>query len=339
MKNLIFNFQKLPDKNTAWVFSGQGSQKVGMGLDLQKIPMAKKRFQQVEKLLGWSILECCQIESKLSRTYYVQLSLYTILSIVIDLMREQGHNPNLVAGYSLGEYMALYAAKVFDFETGLDLIKYRAQLMESSTEGIMAILIGFNQEQLEEEIQQTANVWRINDDLTSAVISGTPEAVESVLTKVKTEHIVRLKPNKAFHTPLIAKTVIKFQEFLESIPFESAKIPVLSSVELTPAFEAAQLKRNLIKQMTEPVYWRKLSLKLAAEGIEKVVELGPSKGLIRQMKRICPNLIYSNVSNPSPFYCNISSSLYSNISSPKQIFSNISSPKQIPTLEVAALPS
>ncbi|MGK7917438.1 MAG: ACP S-malonyltransferase, partial [Prochloraceae cyanobacterium] len=197
----------------------------------------------------------------------------------------------------LGEYMALYAAKVFDFETGLRLMKRRGELMESSTEGAIATLIGFNQEQLEQQIQQTANVWRVNDDLTNAVISGTPEAVESVLTKIKAKRIIRLNPSRAFHTPLIAATAAEFQQILESTPFESAEVPVLSSIEPTPIVEAAQLKKNLIKQMIEPVCWRKISLKLAAEGVERVVEIGPGKGLTKQMKRICSDLISTNISS------------------------------------------
>ncbi|MGK7916791.1 MAG: acyltransferase domain-containing protein, partial [Prochloraceae cyanobacterium] len=166
MNNHIFKLQTQRGNTIAWIFPGQGSQKVGMGLDLLKIPLAKKRFDRAEKLLGWSVLESCQSEAKLSRTLYVQPCLYVVLSILIDLMREQGYKPNLVAGYSLGEYMALYAAKVFDFETGLRLMKCRGELMESAPLGALATLIGVNQEQLQQQVQQTANVWRINDDLT-----------------------------------------------------------------------------------------------------------------------------------------------------------------------------
>ena len=291
MTNPICDIQTQTENNTAWVFPGQGSQKVGMGLDLIKIPLAKKRFELAEKLLGWSVPESCQSQAKLSRTLYVQPCLYVVLSILIDLMRGQGYKPNLVAGYSLGEYMALYAAKVFDFETGLYIMKHRGELMESTTKGVMASLIGFNKEQLEQQIEQTANVWRINDDLNYAVISGSVEAVESVLTQIKAERIIRLKPHRAFHTPLIAATAAEFQQFLESIPFESAKVPVLSTIEPDPIVEVAQLKDNLIKQIIEPVGWRKISIRLVAEEIETVVEISPSTGLTKQMKRTYPKLI------------------------------------------------
>ncbi|MGK7917406.1 MAG: ACP S-malonyltransferase, partial [Prochloraceae cyanobacterium] len=297
MNNQLFKLPTQLSTPTAWVFPGQGSQKVGMGLDLVNTPLAQNRFEQAEKLLGWSVLEACHNRVQLSRTLYLQPCLYVVVSILSDMLTEHGFKPNLVAGYSLGEYMALYAAKVFDFETGLRLMKRRGELMESAAEGALATAIGFNHEQLEHKIQQTANVWRVNDDLTNAVIAGTPEAVESVLTTINAKRIIRLHPSRAFHTPLIAATAAKFEQFLELSPFQSAQVPVLSSLEATPLVEAAQLKKNLIKQMTEPVCWRKIALKLAAEGIERTVEIGPGKGLTKQMTRICPQLISTNISS------------------------------------------
>jgi len=144
---------------TAWVFPGQGSQAIGMGLDLVDLPSAKRQFEQAQEILGWDVLEICQSqEDKLSRTLYTQPCLYVVESILTDVLIGKGNTPNLVAGHSLGEYVALYAARVFDFEAGLRLVKRRAELMDSASDGMMAVLLGFDREQLEQQIQQTPNV-------------------------------------------------------------------------------------------------------------------------------------------------------------------------------------
>src|SRR5690242_8127999 len=107
---------------TAWVFPGQGSQALGMGTDLLDIPSVKEKFDQAEAILGWSVTEICQNqEEKLSQTLYTQPSLYVVESILADLVRERGYKPDLVAGHSLGEYIALYIAGVFDWSVGLHL--------------------------------------------------------------------------------------------------------------------------------------------------------------------------------------------------------------------------
>src|SRR6476469_7116188 len=109
---------------TAWVFPGQGSQAIGMGGDLLDLPAGSAKFAQAQQILGWSVPEICQSqEDKLSSTLYTQPCLYVVETILADMMLEKGQQPDLVAGHSLGEYVALYAAGVFDFETGLRLVK------------------------------------------------------------------------------------------------------------------------------------------------------------------------------------------------------------------------
>jgi [acyl-carrier-protein] S-malonyltransferase len=105
---------------TAWVFPGQGSQAVGMGVDLATNSIGKNHFEQAENILGWSVLDKCQgEETELSMTLYTQPCLYVVESILSDLLKEKEQSLDLVAGHSLGEYSALYAAEVFDFATGL----------------------------------------------------------------------------------------------------------------------------------------------------------------------------------------------------------------------------
>jgi len=284
---------------TAWVFPGQGSQAIGMGADLLDLSYAKDKFEQAEEILGWSIAEICQSESdKLSRTLYTQPSLYVVESILADLMRERGHQPDLVAGHSLGEYIALYVAGVFDWAAGLRLVKRRAELMDSAAGGMMAALIGFNREQLEQQIQQIPDVVLANDNSPAqVVISGTPTAVETVLSQVKAKRAIPLNVSGAFHSPLMAAAATEFKGVLESVPFNSAQVPVLSNVEPIPAVNAAVLKEHLSRQITGSVRWRETSEQLQSEGIERVIEIGPGAVLTGLIKRTCPNLILDNVSS------------------------------------------
>ncbi|MEQ9551185.1 MAG: ACP S-malonyltransferase [Coleofasciculus sp. G3-WIS-01] len=281
---------------TAWVFPGQGSQAVGMGADLADLPIAQAKFAQAQQILGWDVLELCQSsEENLSRTLYTQPCLYVIESILADILQERGHKPHLVAGHSLGEYVALYVAGVFDFEAGLNLVKCRAELMDSASGGMMAALIGFNQEQLDQQIQQHDDVVLANDNSpTQVVISGAPDAVEAVLSQVKAKRVVRLNVSGAFHSPFMASAAAEFQTVLESVPFADAKIPVLSNVEPIPATEAAVLKERLQRQITGSVRWREICLQLSEEGIEKVVEIGPGKVLTGLIKRMCRDIVLEN---------------------------------------------
>lgn len=287
-----------PSPKTAWLFPGQGSQAIGMGTDLLDLSDAKDKFTQAEEILGWSVTEICQSEDKLSRTLYTQPSLYVVESILADLMPESGYQPNLVAGHSLGEYIALYVAGVFDWATGLRLIKRRAELMDNTAGGMMAALIGFNREQLEQQIQQTPDVVLANDNSPAqVVISGTPTAVEAVLSKVKAKRAIPLNVSGAFHSPLMAAAATEFEEVLNSVSFNSAQVPVLSNVEPTPSVDAAVLKERLSRQIIGSVRWRETTEKLVAEGIERVVEIGPGTVLTNLIKRTYPKLILENVSS------------------------------------------
>jgi [acyl-carrier-protein] S-malonyltransferase len=282
---------------TAWLFPGQGSQTVGMGMDLLTLPQAKEKFAQAENILGWSVIELCQgDEAKLSETLYTQPCLYVVESILVDLLEERGQKPDLVAGHSLGEYVALYAAKVFDFASGLKLVKRRAELMNQASGGMMSALIGFDREQLENQIAKTENVILANDNSPAqVVISGTPEAVETVVKNIKVKKAVPLKVSGAFHSPLMQPAATEFAEVLAEIEFKNAEIPILSNVDITPETQAEILKERLTKQMTGSVRWREISLNLPTEGITKAIEIGPGKVLTGLIKRICPDLELVNI--------------------------------------------
>lgn len=285
---------------TAWVFSGQGSQAVGMGSDLlTSSSAASEKFAQAEEILGWSVPEICQHpEDKVSRTLYTQPSLYVIESILADALKRRGLTPALVAGHSLGEYTALYVAGVFDWATGLRLVKARAELMDNAAGGKMVALIGFDRQQLHEKIAQTPDVVLANDNSSAqVVISGTPEAVEALLPQIEVKRAIPLNVSGAFHSPLMAEAANQFQEILAPVQFNTAMIPVMSNVDPIPSTEAEILKARLIKQMTGSVRWREISEQLLTEGIEKVVEIGHGNVLTGLIKRTCPTLKLENISS------------------------------------------
>ncbi|WP_107667171.1 ACP S-malonyltransferase [Cyanothece sp. BG0011] len=288
---------------TAWVFPGQGSQAVGMGEDLIKTPMGKGRFTEAETILGWSVLDkCLGDEQELAKTLYTQPCLYVVESILIDLLKDQGQKVDLVAGHSLGEYSALYAAEVFDFATGLKLVKRRAELMSEAAGGKMVALMKFDRSGLEEAIAAIPDVVLANDNSDQqVVISGTPEAVDQLTSQVKSKRAIPLKVSGAFHSPMMAQAAAKFNELLEEATFTDAKIPVLSNVEPTPSTSATILKERLTQQMTGSVRWREIMLALPQQDITRVLEVGPGKVLAGLIKRGCSEVDVSNVASLNDF--------------------------------------
>ncbi len=283
--------------NTAWVFPGQGSQAIGMGADLATVPLAQERFAQAESVLGWSVLDIVQdADDKVSSTLYTQPCLYVVESILADLLKAQGHQPAVVAGHSLGEYVALYAAGVFDFATGLTLVQRRSELMAQASDGMMAAMLGFDADALAAKIEATPGVVLANDNNPGqVVISGTPEAVTAVMEGVKAKRAVKLNVSGAFHSPLMADAAATFQQVLESTPFAPAQVPVLSNVDPTPATDGVVLKQRLVQQMTGSVRWREITLALPALDVDTVVEVGPGNVLTGLTKRTCRDLALVNV--------------------------------------------
>ena len=277
---------------TAWVFPGQGSQAVGMGMDLVDFSLAKEKFELAEEILGWSVLDVCQgDEVTLASTLYTQPCLYVVESILVDLLKEKTETPQLVAGHSLGEYVALYAAGVFDFASGLKLVKKRAELMNDADGGKMAALMKFDRDQLNTALENTADVVLANDNSAAqVVVSGTPEGVENILSQVKAKRAIALNVSGAFHSPMMQSAAEQFLTILESVEFKDAEIPVISNVDPTPATDSQELKDRLAKQMTSSVRWRETMLQLSQEGVTEAIEIGPGKVLCGLIKRTCKEI-------------------------------------------------
>ncbi len=283
--------------NSAWVFPGQGSQAVNMGVDLLETAIATERYRQAEAILGWSVLELCQGDLEiLSQTQFTQPCLYVISAILADLLHDKGLEPGLVAGHSLGEYAALYTAGAIAFEDGVSLVKQRAELMAQASDGKMMALMGFDREQLLEQLQATPDAVLANDNHDGqVVISGSPAAVDQVVENIKVKRTVPLKVSGAFHSPLMATAAAEFNAALAQIDFKPAQVRVVSNVDPTPTMNPDLLKARLMAQMTGPVRWREISLLFNQIGVSEVVEVGPGKVLTGLVKRTCPDVALVNV--------------------------------------------
>lgn len=282
----------------AFVFPGQGSQTVGMEADLAETTLGKEKFEKAEAILGWSVLDTCrQEEANLSRTLYTQPCLYVVESILIDLLIDQvGYLPQYVAGHSLGEYSALYAARVFSFEAGLRLVQQRAKLMDTAAGGKMVALMKVDRAQLESALEKNPAVVLANDNSPQqVVISGTPEAVDATLAEVKAKRAVPLNVSGAFHSPLMEGVAQDYKQLLDEVSFGDAIIPVLSNVNPTPTVEAKELKSRLMQQMTGTVRWRETLLNLAEADVSQLIEVGPGNVLTGLCKRTCPDLELRNI--------------------------------------------
>jgi [acyl-carrier-protein] S-malonyltransferase len=288
----------------AWVFPGQGSQKHGMAEGVIALPGARERFAQASALLGRDLLAICAGEegsaepSDLNDTRNTQPALFVIESLLVDELIRQGRRAELVAGHSLGELVALYAAEVFDFGTGLELMRRRSELMAAAGGGAMTAVMGFERSALEAIVEASEGVVIANDNSAAqVVISGLPEAVAAVAAQLSCKRAIPLAVSGAFHSPFMADAAAAFAALLEEVPFADASIPVLSNTDPTPCRDGSELKQRLRRQMVSGVRWRETMDQLAAQGIDTVVEIGPGNVLSGLIKRSLTGVTTAQISS------------------------------------------
>ncbi len=285
----------------AWVFPGQGSQKVGMADGVLELPGARERFAAASELLGRDLLAICAGEAAgdladLNDTRNTQPALFVIESLLVDGLKDQGRSAQLVAGHSLGELVALYAAGVFDAETGLRLMQRRSELMAAAGGGAMTAVMGFDRAQLEELVASTEGVVIANDNSSAQVVlSGSPDAVAAVSSQLSCKRAIPLAVSGAFHSPFMAQAAAAFAAELETVPFADALIPVLSNTDPTPATSGAALQARLRSQMTTGVRWRETMERFSADGIDTAVEIGPGNVLSGLIKRSCAGITTAQI--------------------------------------------
>lgn len=284
----------------AFVYPGQGSQVRGMGKELfDQVPQYAAVEQQVDELLGYSMRALCLDDpaNRLKQTQYTQPSLYVVNALYHYKALSQGARPDFVAGHSLGEYNALWAAGVFDFITGLRLVKKRGELMARAPNGGMAAIIGLDAERIVKILKDCgANgiEFANYNSPSQIVISGPAEDIQRLgptFEAAGAGMYVPLQVSAAFHSRYMAAAAREFADFLAPMSFSAPQLPVVSNVTAQPysklnASEA--VKASLVEQITHPVRWTQSVRYLLSQRVTDFMEVGPGNVLIRLIQQIRP---------------------------------------------------
>lgn len=282
--------------STAFLFSGQGSQYVGMTKDLVETrDHARALFAQAEAILGYSLYDICVNgpAERLKETRYTQPALFVHEAILVDALRER-IRPVAVAGHSLGEYSAMYAAGVLSFDDALRLVTLRGTLMfEAGTvqPGTMAAIVGLPDETVEKISSEWTGGVVVAANYNApgqVVISGDADAVRASLDAYKAagaRMVTELPVSGAFHSPLMKPAQETLAKAIHATTFRDAAIDVVCNVDAMVHRKAQQLQEALIAQLVSPVRWTQSLETMFAAGVREYVELGPGKVLQGLVKR------------------------------------------------------
>ena len=291
-----------------WLFPGQGSQNVGMGLDLKEnSEKAKEYFDRANEIMNCDFQSIIfnGPEELLKKTEHTQPAIYIVSVITGYLLIDKGLKPTALAGHSLGEYSALAIGGAFDFTTGLKLVKARSENMANAgvgNKGTMAALVGLD----DETVMNLCRSYEGNGVVVPAnfnspgqvVISGNINAVEWVIKSSKdagARMAVELNVSGAFHSPLMSPARENLAEMINSLEISDTVYPVFTNVDAKPVTKDIDIKSSLIRQLENPVLWAKSILEMKSKGINHFIEVGPGKVLQGLNKRIDRSIISQGV--------------------------------------------
>ena len=289
-----------------FIFSGQGSHRPGMSLNLYNtFQIAKDRIELSNKILGYDISEIMfsAQENVLRQTQYAQPAIFIHSTILFDLIKDQNECV-AVAGHSLGEFSALYANNFFDFETGLKIVDVRARAMhecELNYPGKMSAVIGTSIDKIQSICDSVdCQIANINSD-SQIVISGSEESIDLASKSLKNigAKVIPLSVSGAFHSKLMSKAKNKLSDIINTSSFNEVCYPIVSNFNAKPNRSIEAIKHALIEQIDNPVQWSK-SIKSLSELSSEFLEIGPKKVLSNIIKKIDDSLTittYNSIEN------------------------------------------
>lgn len=284
----------------AFVFPGQGAQAVGMGKDAAEAFEASRRvYEAADRALGFSVSQLCfeGPEDSLRLTANTQPALLATSVALLEAFKARGVKPDYVAGHSLGEYSALVAANVLDFEDAVRLVRARGIYMEEavpSGQGAMAATLGAEREALEALCRDIsaagAQVELANVNCPGQiVVSGTAAGVAAVVERGKeagAKRVIPLDVSGPFHSSLMRPAADKLAVKLDEVAFRDAEVPVIANVTASAVSEGARLRELLVEQVVSPVLWEDSIRRLIEEGVDTFVEIGSGAVLAGLIKKI-----------------------------------------------------
>lgn len=292
----------------AFVFPGQGAQKVGMGKDFyDNYDVAKKMFKEADEALGYSIMKMCfeGPEEDLKLTANTQPAILTISCIANEILKENGIQPEITGGHSLGEYSALVAAGVLNFQDAVALVHKRGSYMQEAVpvgEGGMAAIIGVDRDKIVEVCQQVSAespVQAVNFNCPGQiVIAGATKGVELAVEELKAagaKKAVILPVSAPFHSTLMKPAAEKLAVELDKVTISDANIPVVANVSAEILTKAEDIKASLVAQAASPVLWEDCVARMKEFGADVLLEAGPGKTLCGFNRRIDKTITSLNV--------------------------------------------
>lgn len=282
----------------AFVFPGQGSQKRGMGQGLfDEVPEYTAVERDVDAIVGYSMRKLCleDPDNRLKETQYTQPSLYVVNALHYYKAVAQGTRPAYVAGHSLGEYNALLAAGVFDFLTGLKLVRKRGELMSQARNGGMGAVIGLDAGTISKVIADNGltslDVANFNTPV-QTVVSGPVDDIKRAgpfFEGAGAQMFIPLQVSAAFHSRYMADASKAFGDFLAPMSFAAPKIPVVANATAQPypSDNASESVKSLLaRQITSSVLWTQSVRYLISQGVAQFSEMGPGNVLTRMVQQI-----------------------------------------------------